>query len=159
MDDEKDTAMGQVIRIDEARIRDHLGEMVRGTVEDALNGRSSATRTMSGSPSRKAGVYPRSASSTGKVAGGGGAPTTGRSGAVWIGVEGVDAVQAPSTSAPPRTTSPARTRDAPVLDVLFSTMTATLSPRRTLTRPAPVGAEANRRPRRGQACGQREAGL
>ena len=37
MDDEKDTAMGQVIRIDEARIRDHLGEMVRGTVEDALN--------------------------------------------------------------------------------------------------------------------------
>ena len=25
-------AMGQVIRIDEARIRDHLGEMVRGTV-------------------------------------------------------------------------------------------------------------------------------
>ncbi|MSU92194.1 IS256 family transposase [Rhodobacteraceae bacterium 2CG4] len=37
MDDEKDTAMGQVIRIDEARIRDHLGEMVRGTVEEALN--------------------------------------------------------------------------------------------------------------------------
>ncbi|WP_233417318.1 IS256 family transposase [Halovulum marinum] len=29
--------MGQVIRIDEARIRDHLGEMVRGTVEEALN--------------------------------------------------------------------------------------------------------------------------
>ena len=25
-------AMGQVIQIDEARIRDHLGEMVRGTV-------------------------------------------------------------------------------------------------------------------------------
>jgi hypothetical protein len=25
--------MGQVIQIDEARIRDHLGEMVRGTVE------------------------------------------------------------------------------------------------------------------------------
>lgn len=37
MDGEKDTAMGQVIRIDEARIRDHLGEMVRGTVEEALN--------------------------------------------------------------------------------------------------------------------------
>ncbi len=37
--DEKETrkTMGQVIRIDEARIRDHLGEMVRGTVEDALN--------------------------------------------------------------------------------------------------------------------------
>ncbi len=29
--------MGQVIQIDEARIRDHLGEMVRGTVEEALN--------------------------------------------------------------------------------------------------------------------------
>jgi hypothetical protein len=31
MIDEK--PMGQVIQIDEARIRDHLGEMVRGTVE------------------------------------------------------------------------------------------------------------------------------
>ncbi|KYK44646.1 hypothetical protein A1D31_36660 [Bradyrhizobium liaoningense] len=30
-------AMGQVIQIDEARIRDHLGEMVRGTVEKTLN--------------------------------------------------------------------------------------------------------------------------
>jgi hypothetical protein len=29
MSDEK--TMGQVIQIDEARIRDHLGEMVRGT--------------------------------------------------------------------------------------------------------------------------------
>jgi putative transposase len=37
MDNEKDAAMGQVIRIDEARIKDHLGEMVRGTVEEALN--------------------------------------------------------------------------------------------------------------------------
>ena len=36
-DDEKPTAMGQVIQIDEARIKDHLGEMVRGTVEEALN--------------------------------------------------------------------------------------------------------------------------
>ena len=35
MSDEK--PMGQVIRIDEARIRDHLGEMVRGTVEETLN--------------------------------------------------------------------------------------------------------------------------
>jgi len=26
-----------VIQIDEARIRDHLGEMVRGTVEETLN--------------------------------------------------------------------------------------------------------------------------
>jgi transposase-like protein len=37
MIDERDTSMGQVIRIDEARIKDHLGEMVRGTVEEALN--------------------------------------------------------------------------------------------------------------------------
>lgn len=29
--------LGQVIQIDEGRIRDHLGEMVRGTVEDTLN--------------------------------------------------------------------------------------------------------------------------
>lgn len=34
---EKDDTMGQVIQIDEGRIRDHLGEMVRGTVEEALN--------------------------------------------------------------------------------------------------------------------------
>lgn len=31
------TPMGQMIQIDEARIKDHLGEMVRGTVEEALN--------------------------------------------------------------------------------------------------------------------------
>src|SRR5436189_2108354 len=35
MSDEK--PMGQVIQIDEARIRDHLGEIVRGTVEETLN--------------------------------------------------------------------------------------------------------------------------
>jgi hypothetical protein len=29
-------AMGQVIQIDEASIRGHLGEMVRGTVEETL---------------------------------------------------------------------------------------------------------------------------
>ena|SRR5476649_1764504 len=29
--------MGQVIQIDEVRIRDHLGEMVRGMVEETLN--------------------------------------------------------------------------------------------------------------------------
>ena len=36
-DNEKPKAMGRVIQIDEARIKDHLGEMVRGTVEEALN--------------------------------------------------------------------------------------------------------------------------
>jgi len=36
-DEQQDGKMGEVIRIDEARIRDHLGEMVRGTVEEALN--------------------------------------------------------------------------------------------------------------------------
>jgi len=35
MSDEK--TMGQIIQIDEARIRDHLGEMVRGAVEETLN--------------------------------------------------------------------------------------------------------------------------
>jgi hypothetical protein len=35
MSDEK--PMGQVIQIDEARIRGHLGEMVHGTVEETLN--------------------------------------------------------------------------------------------------------------------------
>jgi hypothetical protein len=34
---EKPKPMGQVIQIDEARIRDHLGEMVRGTFEEDLN--------------------------------------------------------------------------------------------------------------------------
>jgi transposase-like protein len=38
MDDKTEQKpMGQVIQIDEARIRDHLGEIVRGTVEEALN--------------------------------------------------------------------------------------------------------------------------
>ncbi len=38
MDEKSDAKpMGQVIQIDEARIKDHLGEMVRGTVEEALN--------------------------------------------------------------------------------------------------------------------------
>ncbi len=38
MDEKAETkSMGRVIQIDEARIRDHLGEMVRGTVEEALN--------------------------------------------------------------------------------------------------------------------------
>lgn len=36
-DDKKGGSMGQVIQIDEARIKDHLGEMVRGTMEEALN--------------------------------------------------------------------------------------------------------------------------
>ncbi len=34
-DEAKGVPMGQVIKIDEARIKDHLGEMVRGTVEEA----------------------------------------------------------------------------------------------------------------------------
>ena len=37
MDEKNETGMGEAIQIDEARIRDHLGEMVRGTVEEALN--------------------------------------------------------------------------------------------------------------------------
>jgi hypothetical protein len=36
---ERDTTpkLGRVIEIDEARIRDHLGELVRGSVEETLN--------------------------------------------------------------------------------------------------------------------------
>ncbi len=58
--DEKDDAkpMGQVIQIDEGRIRDHLGEMVRGTVEEALNAMLDAG---TGRPGRGA-QAPRSAS-------------------------------------------------------------------------------------------------
>lgn len=38
MGEDKQTAMpGNVIRIDEERIKDHLGQIVRGTVEDTLN--------------------------------------------------------------------------------------------------------------------------
>ena len=38
MNEEKpEGTLDNVIRIDDARIRDHLGEMVRGTVEEALN--------------------------------------------------------------------------------------------------------------------------
>jgi len=36
-DDDDGKEMNNVIRIDEARIKDHLGEMVCGTVEEALN--------------------------------------------------------------------------------------------------------------------------
>ena len=34
---DQDTSIGQVIKIDEGKIYDHLGELVRGTVEEALN--------------------------------------------------------------------------------------------------------------------------
>ena len=38
MDEDKGTALpGNVVRIDEERIKDHLGRIVRGTVEDTLN--------------------------------------------------------------------------------------------------------------------------
>jgi putative transposase len=38
MDKDKGAAMpGNVVRIDEERIKDHLGRIVRGTVEDTLN--------------------------------------------------------------------------------------------------------------------------
>lgn len=37
MDRKDDRPMGDVIRIDDTRIRDHLGEMVRGMVEETLN--------------------------------------------------------------------------------------------------------------------------
>ena len=61
--------MGQVIQIDEARIRDHLGEMVRGTVEETLNAcwmqkpisvRRRALRAQRSSAGYRAGSYERS---------------------------------------------------------------------------------------------------
>ena len=38
MNDDSTKNLSKVIRIDEGEIRDHLGEMVRGTVEETLNG-------------------------------------------------------------------------------------------------------------------------
>jgi putative transposase len=37
MKEANEESMGQVIKIDEARLRDHLGKMARGTVEKKLN--------------------------------------------------------------------------------------------------------------------------
>ena len=37
-DDAAGKELGKVIRIDEAKVQDHLGEMVRRSVEDTLNG-------------------------------------------------------------------------------------------------------------------------
>jgi putative transposase len=55
--------MAQVIQIDEARIRDHLGEMVRGTVEETLNAMLDAeTDQLCG-----AGRYERSEAKLGRI--------------------------------------------------------------------------------------------
>jgi transposase-like protein len=37
-EDRETTALSNVVRIDDERIRDHLGQIVRGTVEETLNG-------------------------------------------------------------------------------------------------------------------------
>ena len=36
-EDNKGTALSNVIRIDDDRVREHLGQIVRGTVEETLN--------------------------------------------------------------------------------------------------------------------------
>ena len=36
-EDSKDTALSNVVRIDDERIKDHLGKMVRSSVEETLN--------------------------------------------------------------------------------------------------------------------------
>jgi hypothetical protein len=36
-EDGKGTGLGNVIRIDDERVREHLGHIVRGTVEETLN--------------------------------------------------------------------------------------------------------------------------
>lgn len=37
MEQDSTTALGNVIRIDDERIQDHLGKIVRGSVEDTLS--------------------------------------------------------------------------------------------------------------------------
>ena len=37
MTEDSKKTLGKVVQIDEKRIKDHLGELVRGTVEDTLN--------------------------------------------------------------------------------------------------------------------------
>lgn len=56
--------MGQVIQIDEARIRDHLGETVRGTVEGTLNAMLERSRRK---PTGFAGRAGTSAARRGKI--------------------------------------------------------------------------------------------
>ena len=48
--------MGQVIQIDEGQIRDHLGEMVRGTVEETLNAMLDAEADRSVAPAGTSGA-------------------------------------------------------------------------------------------------------
>lgn len=36
-EDSRETELGNVVRIDDERIRDHLGKIVRGSVEETLN--------------------------------------------------------------------------------------------------------------------------
>ena len=38
MAEDNTTGLGQVIHIDDQRIQDHLGKIVRGSVEETLNG-------------------------------------------------------------------------------------------------------------------------
>ena len=37
MTEDSNKTLGKVVQIDEKRIKDHLGELVRGTVEETLN--------------------------------------------------------------------------------------------------------------------------
>lgn len=73
-EEQKGESMGEVIRIDEGRIRYHLGEMVRGMVEEALNamldaeadrlcGAARYERT-EGRTDRRAGAYERALHTT-----------------------------------------------------------------------------------------------
>jgi transposase-like protein len=55
-EDSKGTGLGNVIRIDDDRIRDHLGKIVRGSVEETLN----ALLEAEADPLCNAGRYERS---------------------------------------------------------------------------------------------------
>jgi hypothetical protein len=56
-EDSKGTTLGNVIRIDDDRVREHLGRIVRGTVEETLNTmlEAEADRLCSAGPSNAIG--------------------------------------------------------------------------------------------------------
>ena len=66
MTEDSKKTLGKVVQIDEKRIQDHLGELVRGTVEETLNGLLDAgavPRARMGQARTQVGSQPRAASS------------------------------------------------------------------------------------------------
>ena len=50
MTEDSKKTLGKVVQIDEKRINDHLGELVRGTFEETLNGLLEPRRTRDRQP-------------------------------------------------------------------------------------------------------------